>query len=96
MTKVPKTSLCYENDLFLTAQAILAELLRRDKNYSVNRKIEEKVHVCCREQAIFLAGILKSQQELEVGLLSMLTLKKIKQETIGLQNIIVNKKINRF
>lgn len=88
--------MCYENDLFLTAQAILAELLRRDKNYSVNRKIEEKVHVCCREQAIFLAGILKSQQELEVGLLSMLTLKKIKQETIGLQNIIVNKKINRF
>jgi len=61
MTKVPKTSLCYENDLFLTAQAILAELLRRDKNYSVNRKIEEKVHVCCREQAIFLAGILKAK-----------------------------------
>ena len=31
MTKIPKTSLCYENDLFPTAQAMLAELLRRDK-----------------------------------------------------------------
>lgn len=61
MTKVSKTSLRYENDIFPTAQAIFAELLRRDKNYSVNRKIEDKVHVCCREQAILLASTLKSK-----------------------------------
>ena len=61
MTKVSKTTLRYENDIFPTAQAILAELLRRDKNYSINRKIEDKIHVCCREQAILLASILKSK-----------------------------------
>lgn len=61
MTKISKTSLCYENDLFPTAQAMLAELLRRDKNYSLNRKIENKIHVCCREQAILLTSILKAK-----------------------------------
>lgn len=61
MTKVPRTSLCFENDLYPTAQAMLAELLRRDKNYSVKRRIEDKIHVCCREQAILLASILKSK-----------------------------------
>ncbi len=61
MTKIPKTALCYENDLFPTAQAMLAELLRRDKNYSSNRRIEDKIHVCCREQAILLASILKAK-----------------------------------
>lgn len=39
MTKVSKTTLRYESDIFPTAQAILAELLRRDKTYSINRKI---------------------------------------------------------
>lgn len=61
MTKLSKTALCYENDLFPTAQSMLAELLRRDKNYSLNRKIEDKIHVCCREQAILLTSILKSK-----------------------------------
>ena len=61
MTKIPATALCYENDLFPTAQAMLAELLRRNKNYSLNRKIEDKIHVCCREQAILLASILKAK-----------------------------------
>lgn len=61
MTKISKTSLKYENDLFPTAQSMLAELLRRDKNYSKNRKIEDKIHVCCREQAILLTSILKAK-----------------------------------
>ena len=61
MTKLPKTALCYENDLFPTAQSMLAELLRRDKSYSLKRKIEDKIHVCCREQAILLTSILKSK-----------------------------------
>lgn len=61
MTKIPRTALCYENDLYPTAQAMLSELLRRDRNYSINRKIEDKIHVCCREQAILLASILKAK-----------------------------------
>lgn len=61
MTRIPKTSLCYENDLYPTAQAMLSELLRRDRNYSVKRKIEDKIHVCCREQAILLAATLKAK-----------------------------------
>lgn len=61
MTKVSKATLRYENDIFPTAQSIFAELLRRDKNYSINRKIENKLHVCCREQAILLASILKAK-----------------------------------
>lgn len=61
MTKISKASLNYENDLFPTAQSMIAELLRRDKNYSKDRKIEDKIHVCCREQAILLASILKAK-----------------------------------
>ncbi len=61
MTCIPRTSLCYENDLFPTAQAMLAELLRRDKKYSMNREIQNKIHVCCRENAILLASILKAK-----------------------------------
>lgn len=61
MTKVSETSLNYENDLFPTAQAMLSELLRRDQSYSIKRKIEDKIHVCCREQAILLASILKAK-----------------------------------
>ena len=61
MTKISKTSLIYENDLFPTAQSMIAELLRRNKNYSKDRKIEDKIHVCCREQAILLASILKAK-----------------------------------
>lgn len=61
MRKVPKTSLNYENDLFPTAQSMLAELLRRDKEYSIKRSIQNKIHVCCREQAILLASILKAK-----------------------------------
>lgn len=61
MTKISPTSLKYENDLYPTAISMLAELLRKDKNYSINRRIEDKIHVCCREQAILLASILKAK-----------------------------------
>lgn len=61
MAKIPITSLNYENDLFPTAQSMIAELLRRDENYSMNRDITKKIHVCCREQAILLASILKAK-----------------------------------
>lgn len=59
MTSVSETSLNYEN--FPTAQSMLSELLRRDSKYSMNRNIQDKIHVCCREQAILLASILKAK-----------------------------------
>lgn len=61
MTKIPKTSLIYENDLFPTAIAMMAELLRRNSSFTIERKIEDKIHVCCRETSILLIAILKSK-----------------------------------
>ena len=61
MTTLKETSLCFENDLYPTAISMIAELLRRNKNYTKDRAIEDKIHVCCREQAILLAAILKAK-----------------------------------
>lgn len=61
MTKISRTDLIYENDLFPTAIAMLAELLRRNPNFTIKRKIEDKIHVCCREMSILLVSILKSK-----------------------------------
>lgn len=61
MRKVSKTSLIYENDLFPTAIAMMAELLRRNPSFTIERKIEDKIHVCCRETSILLIAILKSK-----------------------------------
>lgn len=61
LSEVPETSIIYEDDVLTTAQGMLAELLRRDKNYSVNRKVKDKIHVTCRGEAILLAAILKAK-----------------------------------
>lgn len=61
MTKISRTSLIYENDLFPTAIAMIAELLRRDSNFTIERKIDDKIHVCCRETSILLTAILKAK-----------------------------------
>lgn len=61
MTKISRTSLIYENDLFPTAVAMIAELLRRESNFTVERKVENKIHVCCRETSILLIAILKAK-----------------------------------
>lgn len=61
MTKIPRTSLIFENDLFPTAIGMLAELLRRNPNFTIERKIEDKIHVCCRETSILLIAILKAK-----------------------------------
>ena len=61
LTKVPKTSIVFEDDIFPTAMSMLAELLRRDKDYSVDRKVEDKIHVTCRGEAVLLASILKAK-----------------------------------
>ena len=61
LDKVPKTSLVYEDDIYPTAISMLSELLRRDNNYSINRKVEDKIHVTCRGEAILLTAILKAK-----------------------------------
>lgn len=61
MTKVPVTRLEYEDDIFPTAQSVLAELLRKNPNYNTKREARDKVHVTCRGQAILLASILKAK-----------------------------------
>lgn len=61
MTKVPITRLEYEDDVFPTAQSVIAELLRKNPNYNINREAKDKVHVTCRSQAIILASILKAK-----------------------------------
>lgn len=61
MTKVPETRLEYEDDIYPTAQSVIAELLRKDSNYSIKREAKDKVHITCRGQAILLASILKAK-----------------------------------
>ena len=45
MTKVPVTRLEYEDDIFPTAQSVIAELLRKNPNYTTKREAKDKVHV---------------------------------------------------
>lgn len=61
MTKIPTDRLLFENERYQTAVSIFAELLRREPEYFIERKIENKLHLCCREQAILLAAILKAK-----------------------------------
>lgn len=61
MTQIPCDRLLFENERFPTALSILAELLRRENEYSCQRKIQNKMHLTCREQAILLAAILKAK-----------------------------------
>lgn len=61
MTKVPITRLDYEEDYFPTAQSMIAELLRKNSNYDINREAKDKIHITCRGQAILLASILKAK-----------------------------------
>lgn len=61
MTRIPCDQLLFENERFPTALSILAELLRRENEYSCKRKIQNKLHLTCREQAILLTAILKAK-----------------------------------
>lgn len=61
MTKVSVTRLDYEEDYFPTAQSMIAELLRKNPNYAINREAKDKIHITCRGQAILLASILKAK-----------------------------------
>lgn len=61
MTKVPIDRLNNEEDIFQTAINIFSELLRRDRNYSINREAKNKIHIVCRGHALMLASTLKSK-----------------------------------
>jgi hypothetical protein len=61
MTKLGRICLKFENDLFPSAISMMAELLRRDERYSIERNICDKIHICCREQSILLTSILKAK-----------------------------------
>lgn len=61
MTKVPIYRIAYEEDYFPTAQSILAELLRRNSQYNINRDAKDKINITCRGQSILLASILKAK-----------------------------------
>lgn len=61
MTKVPETRLQYEDDIFPTAQSMIAELLRKNPNYTKKREAKDKIHITCRGEAILLASILKAK-----------------------------------
>lgn len=61
MTKIGPTSWVYENDLFPTAIAMMSELLRRNPEFSVQRDIRDKIHICCREVSILFTSILKAK-----------------------------------
>ena len=51
-----------EDDILITATAMLAELYRRDdKGFTTNRKEEDKLVLTCRYVAIIMASILKSK-----------------------------------
>ncbi len=59
--EVSKTRLVFEDDIFPTACSMLNELLRLDKNYTIERKDKDRIYVTCRGQAILLASILKAK-----------------------------------
>jgi hypothetical protein len=61
MTKVPWYRQP-EDDILVTATAMLAELYRRDeRGLTINREPENKIVVTCRFTAILMASILKSK-----------------------------------
>lgn len=62
MTQIKDTRLLREDDVFPTSLSMLAELIRRNKEYTVKRKSQEKIFVTCRGQALLLAAILKAKK----------------------------------
>ena len=61
LNQILPTRLIYEEDYFPTAQSMIAELLRKNPNYNIEREAKDKIHITCRGQAILLASILKAK-----------------------------------
>ena len=58
MTQISDMNLLREDDIFPNSLSMLAELLRKDSTYSLNREAKDKIFVTCRGQALLLAAIL--------------------------------------
>ncbi len=61
MTQISDMNLLREDDLFPNAIGMVAELLRKNPEYSFNREAKDKLFVTCRGQALLLAAILKAK-----------------------------------
>jgi len=76
--------------------SMLAELLRRDSNYSVEREAKNKIYVTCRGQVLLLASTLKAKEiptRVRSGFAEYPTNNGVFL-TIGLQNTMIRKKEN--
>lgn len=62
MTKVPITRLEYEDDIFPTAQSIIAELLRKDPGYHVKREAKKQSTCYLSWTSYFIGKYFKSQR----------------------------------
>lgn len=62
MTQISNMQLLREDDVLPTSISMLAELIRRDPNYSINREAKNKIFVTCRGQALLLAATLKVKE----------------------------------
>lgn len=61
MTEISEKALIREDDILPTAIGMLAELLRKNANFKVNRQAKDKIFVTCRGIAILLTAILKTK-----------------------------------
>lgn len=61
MTQISDMNPLREDDIFPNSISMLAELIRRDSRYSLNREAKDKIFVSCRGQALLLAAILKAK-----------------------------------
>lgn len=61
MTAIPNTVLLREDDIFPTSISMIAEILRKNSKYSLNRESKDKLFITCRGQAILLAATLKAK-----------------------------------
>lgn len=59
MTKISNMNLWREDDILPTAISMIAEILRKNSEYTLKREAKDKIFVTCRGQALLLAATLK-------------------------------------
>lgn len=62
MNRFPWYRMRCEDDILLTAAAMTAELFRLDeRGFTLDRKVENKIVVCCRYVSVLMSAILKTK-----------------------------------
>lgn len=62
MNRFPWYRMRCEDDILLTAAAMTAELFRLDeRGFTLDRKVEDKIVVCCRYVSVLMSAILKAK-----------------------------------